>query len=125
MTQLHSFLRVRAVLVVDFPSQNPEGREQQGKRPAVVVALPNVTGTVRFLLILVVPLTAQQGDWAEQNQILYPCLQAGMGNIAYDSIVLLDQIRAIDIQRVYRYLGTLTPEEYQPIENGLKAMFGF
>jgi len=83
------------------------------------------TGTIRFELVIVVPITRQSGDWTTQNPILYPSLQAGMGNLTADSIVLLDQVRAVDIRRVLRYLGSLTAEEYQPIANGLKAMFGF
>jgi len=112
-------------VLVNFPAQIPPGREQENTRPAVIVALPNVTGITRFSLVIVVPLTTQQGDWATRNSTLYPQLQAGMGNIRYDSTVLLDQIRAVDIKRVLGYRGDLTAEEYQPIANGLKTMFGF
>ncbi len=125
MSQLPNFLQVRAVVLVNFPAQIPPGREQENTRPAVIVALPNVTGITRFSLVIVVPLTTQQGDWATRNSTLYPQLQAGMGNIRYDSTVLLDQIRAVDIKRVLGYRGDLTAEEYQPIANGLKAMLGF
>jgi len=125
VSQLPNFLQVRAVVLVNFPAQIPPGREQENTRPAVIVALPNVTGITRFSLVIVVPLTTQQGDWATRNSTLYPQLQAGMGNIRYDSTVLLDQIRAVDIKRVLGYRGDLTAEEYQPIANGLKAMLGF
>lgn len=125
MSELPSFCRVMAVLLVNFSTQIPRGREQEGRRPAVAVAVPNVTGKTRFSLIVVVPLTTQTGDWVTENPTLYPQLQAGMGNLACDSIALLDQIRAIDIDRVFGHLGNLTPEQYQPIEDGLKAMFGF
>ncbi|HEY9701641.1 MAG TPA: type II toxin-antitoxin system PemK/MazF family toxin [Allocoleopsis sp.] len=79
---------------------------------------------MRFSLV-VVPVTKQTGIWITQNPLLYPGLLAGMGNLVHDSTVLLDQICAIDMVRVSRYLGDLTPEEYQPIEDGLKAMFRF
>jgi len=125
VSQLPNFLQVRAVVLVNFPAQIPPGREQENTRPAVIVALPNVTGITRFSLVIVVPLTTQQGDWATRNSTLYPQLQAGMGNIRYDSTVLLDQIRAVDIKRVLGYRGDLTAEEYQPIANGLKLMFSF
>ncbi len=125
MSQLPNFLQVRAVVLVNFPVQIPPGREQENTRPAVIVALPNVTGITRFSLVIVVPLTTQQGDWATRNSTLYPQLQAGMGNLRYDSTVLLDQIRAVDIKRVLGYRGDLTAEEYQPIANGLKLMFSF
>jgi mRNA interferase MazF len=115
---------IRDILLVDFPPQTP-ALQQQGTRPAVVVGRPSNTGTMRFELVIVVPITRQSGDWTAQNPILYPSLQAGVGNLTAESIVLLDQVRAVDIRRVLRYLGSLTPEEYQPIANGLKAMFGF
>ncbi|MEG4209111.1 type II toxin-antitoxin system PemK/MazF family toxin [Microcoleus sp. S13_B4] len=116
---------IRDILLVDFPPQTPTLHEQQGIRPAVVVGRPSNTGMIRFELVIVVPITRQSGDWTAQNPILYPSLQAGVGNLTADSIVLLDQVRAVDIRRVLRYLGSLTAEEYQPIANGLKAMFGF
>lgn len=125
MSQLPNFVQIRAVVLVNFPTQLPPGREQENTRPAVVVALPNVTGITRFSLVIVVPLTTQQGDWATRNSTLYPQLQAGMGNLRYDSIVLLDQIRAVDIKRVLGYRGDLTAGEYQPIADGLKLMFSF
>ena len=111
--------------MVDFPTQTPPGREQQGRHPAVVVALPNITGATRYSLVVIVPTTTQRGNWAMQNPTLYPYLQAGMGNLAYDSTVLIDQIRALDIRRVLGYRGNLTPEQYQPIEDGLRAILRF
>jgi PemK-like, MazF-like toxin of type II toxin-antitoxin system len=70
VSQLPNFLQVRAVVLVNFPAQIPPGREQENTRPAVVVASPNVTGITRFSLVIVVPLTTQQGDWATRNSTL-------------------------------------------------------
>lgn len=119
-----STLGVRDVVLVDFPAQIPPGREQQGKRPAIVV-VPTATGSTRFSLVVVVPITRQSGEWVRRNPTLYPSLESGAGNLTHDSIVLLDQIRAVDIRRVLRYVGTLTPEQYQPISDGLNAMLNF
>jgi mRNA interferase MazF len=47
----------------------------------------------------------------------------GTGGLAQESVVLLDQIRAIDVQRIIAYLGSLTTEEYEPISTGLKQIF--
>ncbi len=116
---------IRDILLVDFPPQTPALHEQQGRRPAVVVGNPSHTGTIRFELVIVVPITRQSGDWTAQNLILYPSLRAGVGNLISNSTVLLDQIRAVDMRRVLRYLGSLTAEEYQPIANGLQLMFSF
>ena len=89
---------IRDILLVDFPPQTPALQEQQGTRPAVVVGRPSKTGTMRFELVIVVPITRQSGDWTAQNPILYPSLQAGMGNLTAESIVLLDKVRAVDIR---------------------------
>jgi mRNA interferase MazF len=115
-------INVRDILIVNFPKQSPSGCEQQGKRPAVVVALPRHTGVIRYQVIVVAPMTTQSGDWVIQNPTLYPCIAAGVANLPLDSIVLLDQMRCLDLKRVLAYQGTLTVEEYQPIANGLKAM---
>ncbi|WP_341734740.1 type II toxin-antitoxin system PemK/MazF family toxin [Microcoleus sp. EPA2] len=120
-----SNITLRDIILVDFAPQIPPFHEQQGKRPALVVGIPSQTGAIRFPLVIVVPITRQSGNWVAQNPILYPSLPAAVGNLISDSTVLLDQIRAVDMRRVSRYLGTLTPEEYQPIADGLKALFNF
>ncbi|WP_026103826.1 MULTISPECIES: type II toxin-antitoxin system PemK/MazF family toxin [Kamptonema] len=115
-------ISVRDVLIVNFPKQSPSGCEQQGRRPAVVITLPRLTGVIRYQVIVVAPMTTKSGDWVIQNPSLYPCLAAGVANLPLDSIVLLDQLRCLDIKRILAYQGTLTPEEYQPIADGLKVM---
>ncbi|NJO75721.1 MAG: type II toxin-antitoxin system PemK/MazF family toxin [Leptolyngbyaceae cyanobacterium RM1_406_9] len=110
------------VVLVSLPSHQPQGREQEGKRPTVIVGIPQ--GKLRYPVILVVPLTTQMGDWVEKNSVLYPRLEAGVGNLSQPSIVLLDQVRAIDVQRVVAYFGSLTAEQYQPILEGLRQILG-
>ncbi len=116
-------LEVGDVIIGDFPAQVPPGREQQGYRPAVVVGLPEALGTPRYPVLPVVPLTTDRGQqWASASPDLYPRLAAGVGNLPQASIVLLDQVRSLDSNRLRRYIGTLSPEEYQPIINGLQRM---
>ncbi|WP_375512568.1 hypothetical protein [uncultured Nostoc sp.] len=50
-------------------------------------------------------------------------MSAGTGGLPVSSIVLLDQTRGLDINRVLAYLGTLTPEQYVPIVDGLRQLF--
>lgn len=109
------------IILVALPDQQPKGREQEGKRPALVVGIP--PGKVRYLLVLIAPLTTQVGEWAKRNPAIYPKLAAGSGGLPQDSVVLLDQIRAIDARRMIAYLGTLTSEEYAPILAGLQQIF--
>jgi len=95
----------------------------EGRRPAVIVGLPK--GKVRYPVILIAPLTTQSGSWVENNPTLYPKLNAGTGGLSKNSVVLLDQIRAVDVNRVISYLGSLSPREFKKILEGLESMFDF
>ncbi|NET89271.1 MAG: type II toxin-antitoxin system PemK/MazF family toxin [Kamptonema sp. SIO1D9] len=118
-----NYLTVRDVVIVIFPQQNPQGREQVGYRPAIVVGVSDRVATPRFDLIVVVPLTSDRGQtWAQSSPELYPRLVAGVAGLPRNSLVLLDQIRAIDLNRVVRYLGTLTSEQYSLIRDPLQIM---
>ncbi|MBN3869199.1 MAG: type II toxin-antitoxin system PemK/MazF family toxin [Nostoc sp.] len=108
------------VIIVTLPTSTPRGREQQG-RPAVVVGIP--WGEVRYPMLMIAPLTTQSGSWVFNNPSLYPRLSAGAAGLPLSSIVLLDQTRGLDINRVLAYLGILTPEQYVPIFNGLTQLF--
>lgn len=101
-----------------FPAQDPQGREQEGYRPAVVVGLPELLGRPRFDLVLVVPLTTdRQGAWS--RSALYPRLTAGTAGLTANSVVMLDQTRSLDTGRMARYLGQLSVEQFEPIKQGL------
>jgi len=112
----------RDIVLITLPSNQPRGREQEGRRPAVVVGVP--MEAVRYPVLILVPLTTQIGEWAVRNSTLYPQLEAGRGGLTQNSIVLIDQVRAVDVQRVLSYLGSLTIEEYKPILEGLRLMLG-
>lgn len=109
------------IILVALPSNQPRGREQEGTRPAVVVGIPE--GEMRFPMLVVAPLTTQKGDWVEANLMLYPILAPGIGGLTQESVVLLDQIRAVDARRMMAYIGSLTPKYYQPILAGIKPIF--
>jgi mRNA interferase MazF len=94
--------------------------EQQGVRPAVVVGIP--PGETRYLLVVIAPLTTRIGQWAQQNPVIYPQLPAGTGGLTQNSVVLLDQIRAIDAQRIIKYIGSLAPKQYAPIAAGINQL---
>ncbi|NJM77776.1 MAG: type II toxin-antitoxin system PemK/MazF family toxin [Acaryochloridaceae cyanobacterium RU_4_10] len=103
-----------------LPEQVPPGREQKGYRPVVVVGIPEALGTPRYPMLLVIPLTTNRSQsWAIECPALYPVLSTGEGGLPTDSIALLDQVRSLDNTRVKRYIGTLPPQQYQPILNGL------
>ncbi len=111
------------IITARFPQQNPQGREQEGYRPCIVVGFPNRLGIPRFDLIIVIPLTTDKEQaWASTSPSLYPKLAAGLGGLSSLSIVLLDQIRVLDARRIMAYRGSLTSEQCEPIITGLKLM---
>lgn len=99
-------LAVRDVVVAQLPQQNPQGHEQQGYRPAIVVGLPTRLGSPRFSVVIVAPLTTDRGqEWSSAAPNLYPQLSVGIGGLKSPSIVLLDQVRALDISRIVSFKG--------------------
>lgn len=107
-----------------FPVHNPHGHEQEGYRPAVVVGLPERLGPPRFKMVLVAPLTTDRGG-AWSKSALYPRLAAGIGGLPNDSLVLLEQTRALGTDRMARYLGQLTEAQYGPVKQRLARVCAF
>ncbi len=69
------------------------------------------------------PLTTDRHQsWVKDAPELYPCLPMGIAGLRSPSIVLLDQVRSIDVERVLKYRGSLTSEQYEPIFLGLQRM---
>ena len=119
-------LQIGDILTASFPEQTPQGKEQEGYRPAIVVGLPNYLGSLRFPVIIVVPMTTYRNQsWVDNSPKLYPVFPVGIAGLKSPSIALLDQIRAIDAKRIIHYRGSLTVEQYQIIEDGLKKVFKF
>lgn len=112
------------VLLISLPAHSPEGREQVGVRPAIVVGLPESLGVPRFPLCIVAPLTTRKGEWIRRAPELYPRLGAGSGGLTRDSTVLLDQVRSVDLSRVRGYLGSLPGRDFVLIQSGVRRMFG-
>ena len=116
-------LQVSDVVTVQFPSQVPRGKEQEGFRPAIVVGLPSRLGKLRVPLVVVVPMTTNRGqDWVKNSPNLYVQFSAGVAGLKSPSIALLDQVRAIDVSRVVAYRGSLTSRQYGEIAQGLQQM---
>lgn len=114
------------IVTAQLPEQNPRGREQEGYRPAIIVGLPATLGVPRFEVVIVVPMTTDRGQrWANVSPDLYPRLPAGIAGLRKSSIALLDQVQILDVMRISEYWGRLTPEQYEPILNGIHRMIGY
>ena len=96
------------------------GHEQHGVRPCVVVSDPEIISNQRFPMIGIVPITSTPGFG-----LLYPPLAPGSSGLSRLSFALVDQLRAIDKQRIRRISGQISFHEIAAIEEGLAFFLGF
>lgn len=101
------------ILLFAFPQNKPQGHEQEGIRPGIVVVPPQEN--TRYPIVVAIPLTTQDGEWTK-NHKLYVKISAGEGNLPNDSIALIDQERAIDVNRIKSYIGKLNENIYNNIK---------
>jgi mRNA interferase MazF len=86
----------------------------------VVVGLPHAIQSLPYAVLIVVPLTRTRFTGP-----LFPVFPLGAGGLPAESTALVYQVLALDIRRVKGRIGTLTAEEYQPIQEGLRQLFDF
>lgn len=116
-----SLVGVGDILIAALPSHSPGGREQQGTRPVVVVGVP--PEPLRYPVVMVAPVTSQDGAWLDANPAAYVRLPAGSGGLPVRSTVLLDQTRSVDCRRMLEYLGSLHAGDCARIRWGLRQVF--
>jgi mRNA interferase MazF len=95
------------------------GHEQKGVRPCVVVSAPEVIAEQRYPLVCVVPITGTPGEG-----VLYPSLNPGASGLGKPSFALIDQLRSVDKRRVTRFLGRVSVDELNSIDEGLRLYLG-
>ncbi len=95
------------------------GSEQAGMRPVLVIQ--NNIGNKNSPTVIIAPLTASSND-----KPLLPThveITASDGIIC-DSIVLLEQVRTIDKQRLKNFLGRINTEQLWKVEKAIIVAFG-
>ena len=114
-------LKSGTVVSVAFPTRDPQGREMEGLHPAVVLAVISA----RLDLAWIAPITSDRGyAWIDAYPSLYHRLPAGTGGLAHDSVLLLDQIQAIDITRLRRAFGVLPTPLLNVVRRSLAQALG-
>lgn len=99
---------------------NPDpgiGKEIQKERPCVIVS-SNIVN-IHAGLVVVCPIT--EGVGLEANIIHIP-LSKGEGGTVKESIVLCEQIKAVDENRIADKCGNLKSETMQKIDRGLRQI---
>lgn len=78
------------------------GSEQGGKRPVLIIS--NDIGNKHSPTVIVAAITGQIGT---KKKLPTHTIVHNVNGLDKDSIILLEQIRTIDKQRLQEYLGTL------------------
>ena len=95
------------------------GAEIQKTRPALV--LQNDIANEHSPVTIVAAITSQFDDPLYPTEVL---VQAPEGGLTIDSVVLLNQIRSIDKQRLVKRLGKLTDETTALINQAIQISLG-
>ena len=95
------------------------GSEQGGLRPVLIIQ--NDVGNRNAPTTIVAPITSKLGKTTLPTHIN---LKTNEGGLKTESIVLLEQIRVIDKQRLRCKMGQLGLDKMESIDNGIKVSLG-
>jgi mRNA interferase MazF len=95
------------------------GNEQGRRRPCIVLTPSDLVAEQRYPIVVVVPCTSRTGLGP-----LYPILSPYPGGITRPSSVLVDQVRAIDKQRVRGRLEPVPASEMGKVDGALRRALG-
>lgn len=95
------------------------GSEQGGKRPVVI--LQNNMGNKYSPTVVVALVTSRM---TKKKLPTHVEVKAGEGGLDKDSVVLLEQIKTIDKQRLSTYRGRISEETMKTIDNATKVSMG-
>lgn len=99
---------------------NPfKGSEQGGTRPVVV--LQNNIGNIFSPTLVIAPLTSKVYN---KSDIPTHYIVRDVPQLSEESLVLLEQIKTIDKQRVIEYIGRVSKEDMKGIEEALRVSLG-
>ena len=95
------------------------GSEQGGVRPVLVVQ--NDVGNKYSPTIIVAAVTSQTGKAKLPTHVQ---LEASQGGLSKNSVVLLEQLRTIDKQRLKERIGSLNEKQIPDVEKALSVSLG-
>ena len=95
------------------------GTEQAGIRPALVVQIDKANAISHHTITI--PLTTGIRDPILPSHVR---IATGIGGLTEDSVLLCEQIRAIDKKRLVRRLGNIGEENLEKVAEALKVILG-
>lgn len=103
---------------VEFPQAN--GREQQGRRPAIVMQNDGYAGSLPTTMVI--PLsTAKRALRFAGTALVAATSESGLRQ---ESVALVFQFRAIDRSRVGERVGTISEDERRAVFDELRKLTG-
>jgi mRNA interferase MazF len=93
------------------------GAEQAGTRPVLIVQTDRANPTSPHTII--VPFTTKIRRVQLPSHVL---IKAGQGGLKADSVLLCEQIRVIDTQRLIKRLSSLSPKKMREVDQALRAI---
>lgn len=95
------------------------GSEQGGMRPVLIVQ--NDVGNRHSPTVIRAAITSKQDKTSMPTHIR---IKADTCGLAKDSVVLLEQIRTLDKQRLREKTGRLSQQDLQKVDRALNISFG-
>ncbi len=95
------------------------GSEQAGVRPAVILQIDQANAASPHTVIA--PFTTKIRQTLLPSHVL---IRAGQGGLSSDSVLLCEQIRAIDKRRIVRVLGHLDNSCLASVASALRVILG-
>ncbi len=101
---------------------NPRVGTEPGKKRPVLVVQSNLLNKIPHPSTIICPITT---NIKIEAQILRVSLKKGQANLRKDSHVLIDQIRAIDNQRLVERIGVLPKNLVDKVKRSLSIVLDF
>jgi len=95
------------------------GSEIKKTRPALIIQ--NDIANEHSPITIVAAITSKFDDTLYPTEVL---ISAGTGGLKQDSVVLLNQIRSIDRQRLTKKLGKITDSTLKKVDSAIKISLG-
>ncbi|NEP81132.1 MAG: type II toxin-antitoxin system PemK/MazF family toxin [Okeania sp. SIO3B3] len=95
------------------------GSEIKKTRPALI--LQNDTSNIYSQITIVAAISSKFDEKLYPTEVLIIAKEGGLDR---DSVVLLNQIRSIDKQRLIKCLGSLTTETMKQVDRAIKISLG-
>jgi mRNA interferase MazF len=116
MAQIN-FPRRGEIYLVNF--EPTLGAEIKKTRPALIIQ--NNIGNEYSQITIVAAITSKYDETLYPTEVLIP---VGEGGLKQDSIVLLNQIRSIDRQRLVKKLGKINDLTLKRVDSSIKISLG-